>query len=344
MVGDIDFPVLVGDIGGTNSRFGLVRDIHSALELFAPVKTNDYTDLQSAVDDAVLSKTSVIPKRAVLGIAGPISGSQYQLTNARWNIKPEEVLQDLALNSAEFMNDFPAQALGVLAIDRDSMLRIGGGTASKFGTRVVLGPGTSFGIATLVHTGRRWIIMPGEAACADLGLGSGRNQQFELGVQPYLAKTSGRLTVEDMITGSGLENLYRAVWQFKNVEAGDQPPSLSAARISAAAVGKSDQVAIDAVGLFAALLGRVAGNIALTVAANGGVYVTGGMAHKMFDLIEQSEFRREFEHKEPQNRLACAIPTYFVNREMAAVEGLANYVRTPESYDLSLASAFFTKQ
>jgi glucokinase len=343
MVGDSEFPVLVGDIGGTNSRFGLVRDIHSSLEFFDPVKTNDYSDLQSAIDDAVLSKTSIIPKRLVMGIAGPISGTQYQLTNARWNINPEEVMGDLALNSAEFMNDFPAQALGVLAIDRDSMLRIGGGTASKFGTRVVLGPGTSFGIATLVHTGRRWIIIPGEAACADLGLGSGRNQQFELGLQPHLTKTCGRLTVEDMITGSGLENLYQAVWLFKNVEGGIKPPAMSAAQISAAAGQKSDEVAIAAVALFSTLLGRVAGNIALTVAATGGVYVTGGMAHKMFDLIEQSEFRREFENKEPQNRLARAIPTYFVNREMAAVEGLANYVRTPDSYDLSLASAYFKK-
>ena len=343
MVGDFDFPVLVGDVGGTNSRFGLVRDIHSNLELFDPVKTNDFSDLQSAIEDAVLSKTSVIPKRVVLGIAGPISGSQYQLTNARWKVQPVDVINDLALNSAEFMNDFPAQALGVLAIERDTMLKVGGGEAVKSGTRVVLGPGTSFGIATLVYTGKRWIIIPGEAACADLGLGSGRNRQFELDIQPNLTLTCGRLTVEDMITGSGLENIYRAIWMSRHIEEGIKPPTMSAAQISAAAGKKCDEIASSAVSLFSTLLGRVAGNIALTVAATGGVYVTGGMAHKMFSLIEQSGFREEFEYKPPQIDLARAIPTYFVNRELAAVEGLANYVRTPNSYDLSLASAYFKK-
>ncbi|MCP4074475.1 MAG: glucokinase [Hyphomicrobiales bacterium] len=341
MSGNLDFPVLVGDVGGTNSRFGLVRDVHSELELFDPVKTNDYPDLQSAIDDAVSSKTSIMAKRLVLGIAGPISGTQYKLTNARWNIRPDEVLQDLSLRNVEFMNDFPAQALGVLAIKRDAMFKIGGGEYRKNGTRIVLGPGTSFGIATIVHTGSRWIIIPGEAACADLGLGSGYHPERELAMQPHLTKTCGRLTVEDMITGPGLENLYQAVWLSENKENCSRRPKMSAAQISAAAAANSDDVANKAVEHFSGLLGRVAGNIALTVIATGGVYVTGGMAHKMLDLIKQNGFRREFEHKEPQEELVKSIPTYFVNRELAAVEGLANYVKTPDLFDLSLASASF---
>jgi glucokinase len=341
MIGNLDFPVLVGDVGGTNSRFGLIRDVHSEIEIFEPVKTNDYPDLQSAIDDAVSSKTSIIAKRLVLGIAGPIAGSEYILTNAIWNIKPREVIRDLGLKSAEFMNDFPAQALGVLTIERDCMYKIGGGQYRENGTRVVLGPGTSFGIATIVHTGSRWIIIPGEAACSDLGLGSGYHRERELAMQPYLTKTCGRLTVEDMITGPGLENLYQAVWMAENGDNSSRRPKLSAAKISAAATANSDDVASRAVEHFSGLLGRVAGNIALTVIATGGVYVTGGMAHKMLDLIKQNDFRREFEHKEPQKNLIETIPTYFVNRELAAVEGLANYVRTPDRFDLSHASAFF---
>jgi glucokinase len=344
MNGILDFPVLVGDIGGTNSRFGLVGDIHSELKLFDPVKTNDYPDLQSAIEDAVLAKTSVIPKRLVVGIAGPIAGRQYKLTNASWNIIPDQVISDLGLKSAEFMNDFPAQALGVLAIERLSMHKIGGGEYADHGTRVVLGPGTSFGIATIVYAGGGWIILPGESACADLGLGSGKNGQRELQIQAYLGKTCERQTIEDMITGPGLENLYRAVWLADNDGANALPPALSAAQVSAAAEAGSDDVASEAVEHFASLLGRVAGNIALTVMATGGVYVTGGMAHKMLNQIERGGFRQEFEHKDPQRCLAQSIPTYFVNRELAAVEGLANYVRTPDRYDLTHASAQFECQ
>ena len=71
-MGNNDFPVLVGDIGGTNSRFGIVGDIDSELELFEPVKTADFKDLQSAIKSSVLTKTSRVPKQLVVGIAGPI--------------------------------------------------------------------------------------------------------------------------------------------------------------------------------------------------------------------------------------------------------------------------------
>ena len=342
MSGSLEFPVLVGDIGGTNSRFGLVHDIHSKLELFEPIKTNDYQNLQTAIESAVLAKTSAMPRRIVLGIAGPIAGGEYKLTNARWCINPDEVIVDLGLKSAEFMNDFPAQALGVLAIERDQMYKIGGGQYQKNGTRIVLGPGTSFGIATIVHTDNGWIILPGEAACVDLGLGTGFNRQQELRIQKYLTTTFGRLTIEDMINGSGLENLYQAIWQDQNKNCNShEKPDFTAAQISAAALN-GDDAAAGAVEKFASLLGRVAGNIALTMMATGGVYVTGGMAHKMLNQIEKSSFRKEFEHKDPQNKLARSIPTYFVNRELAAVEGLANYVRTPDRFSLVHASQHFT--
>ena len=355
MNGRLNFPVLVGDIGGTNSRFGLVRDIHSKLEMFEPIKTNDYADLQSAVQGAVYAKTSTIPKRLVLGIAAPIVGDEYKLTNARWAIKPRQVVDDLDLASAEFMNDFPAQALGVLAIERQAMHKIGGGEYQKNGTRVVLGPGTSFGIATIVHAGNGWVIIPGEHACADLGLGSANNRQRELQIQKYLDNTCGRQIVDDMVSGPGLENLYRAIWQadhltgIRATNGADNrqsatlccAPKLSAAQICAAGVAGNDEAAIEAIEYFSLLLGRVAGNVALTVAARGGVYVTGGMAHKMLAQIEKSEFRREFERKDPQGKLARSIPTYLVNRELAAVEGLANYVRTPDRFDLTHASAYF---
>jgi len=343
MVAGLEYPVLVGDIGGTNSRFGLVRDVHSELELFEPVKTNDFPDMQSAIEAAVLAKTSAIPKRIVIGIAAPIAGDQYKLTNARWNVRPDEVVADLGLESAEFMNDFPAQALGVLAIERDDMHQVGGGKFHKTGTRVVLGPGTSFGVATLVHSASGWIILPGETACSDLAIGSALHSARELQIQPHLDRPNDRLTIDDMISGPGLENLYRAIC-LADGKPGDAPPSLSAAQISAAALEGEDKNAGEAVATFARLLGRVAGNVALLAIARGGVYVTGGMAHKMLKQIDGGGFRQEFENKPPQAELARSIPTYFVNRELAALEGLEIYVRTPNQFDLSHASAKFLRK
>jgi len=334
-----EFPVLVGDIGGTNSRFGLIKDAHSELELFKPVNTNDFPSLQSLIGAAVYAKTSTIPKRLVIGIAGPIIGNEYKLTYSHCKVMPDEIIADLKLSSAEFMNDFPAQALGVLAIERSEMQKIGGGEFKNNANRVVLGPGTSFGIATLVRANDRWTIVPGEGACSDFGLGTGFNQQRELQIQSFFKRKNGRQTVVEMISGPGLENLYQAICLADNITGTNM--EITAAEISTASLTGDNETAVEAVAMFSSLLGRVAGNYALGAMALGGIYVTGGMAHKMLEQIKAGDFRREFEHKPPLAELAKLIPTYFVNRELAALEGLANYVRTPDGFDMSHASAHF---
>ena len=220
----------MADIGGTNARFGLLRGSTDTLELFEPVKTADYTNLQSAINDCVLHNTNVKPKRLVVGFAGPVAGKQYHLTNADITINPKEIIADLNLETAEFMNDFPAQALGVLAIERDQMRKIGGGEVKPKAPRIVLGPGTSFGIATIVETKAGLTILPAEGACADLGLGTGLNHQRELQIQKHLTKLNARQTIESMICGPGLENLYQAI--FHCDENAKDFVKLSAAEIS----------------------------------------------------------------------------------------------------------------
>ncbi len=326
----------MADIGGTNARFGLLRKSNVELELFEPVTTADYANLQSAIEECVLANTDAKPKRLIVGFAGPVTGEQYHLTNADIAINPKEIIADLNLQTAEFMNDFPAQALGVLAIDRDQMHKIGGGEVKPKAPRIVLGPGTSFGIATIVETKTGLTILPAEGACADLGLGTGLNHQRELQIQKHLKKLNARQTIESMICGPGLENLYQAICHCdKNAK---DLIKLSAAEISIAAQDGNNAAAIEAVNMFGSLLGRVAGNLAMNIMAFGGVYISGGMASKMLQSIADSDFRREFENKAPHAALAKLIPTYFVNRELAALDGLAHYVRNREQYDLSQAS------
>ena len=336
MSSESGFPVILADIGGTNARFGLIQGRTCELELFEPVKTANYADLQSAIEDCVLINTAVEPKRLVVGFAGPVTGEQYHLTNSDISIKPKEIIADLNLLTAEFMNDFPAQALGVLAIDREQMRKIGGGEVKPKAPRIVLGPGTSFGIATIVETKTGLTILPAEGACADLGLGTGVNHQRELQIQKYLKKLNARQTIESMICGPGLENLYQAICHCD--EKAEGFVKLSASEISTAAQDGNNAAAKEAVNLFGSLLGRVAGNLAMNIMTFGGVYICGGMASKMLASIADSDFRREFENKAPHEELAKLIPTFFVNRELAALDGLAHYVRNREQYDLSQAS------
>ena len=158
------FPILVGDIGGTNARFALLVDPHAEPKMFDIVQTSDFITIDDAIQAAVLDKTSLQPRTAVLAIAGPVDGDEIALTNCPWVVKPRAMIAGLGLEDVIVINDFEAQALAVVAMDESSLTAIGTGTPEPYGSRVVLGPGTGLGVAGLVHARHAWIPVPGEGA------------------------------------------------------------------------------------------------------------------------------------------------------------------------------------
>ncbi len=337
------FPVMIADIGGTNARFSLLRDNHTKLQIFEPLKTADYPDIQSAIIDCLARENTSMPRQLLIGAAGLVNRGnrlgECRLTNCNWIIRSREIITDLQLAKVEIMNDFCAQALGVLAIDINQMQEVcrhepnidPNSSLKPSGTRLVVGPGTGFGVATILEISNKWIILPSEGATADFGLGTGLNWQRELEIEQHLQKRNGRQTIDNLLSGSGLENIHNAIAEL---ETGKANTTINAAQISSS----TDPNAKEAVSLFVSLLGRVSGNLALNFMATGGVFVTGGMACKMLDHIKNGDFRKEFDHKHPHENLTQEIRTFFVNQEFAAIEGLAHYVRHRERFDLSLTS------
>ncbi|RVA71483.1 glucokinase, partial [Mesorhizobium sp. M7A.F.Ca.CA.001.11.2.1] len=145
------FPILIGDIGGTNARFSVVLDANSEAGEPTIVQTANYNTIDEAIQAAVLDRSSVRPNSAVLAVAGPVDGDEIELTNCPWIVKPRKMFASLGLSDIVVLNDFEAQALAVVALGEEHMEKIGGGTPEPNAGRVVLGPGTGLGVAGLVH-------------------------------------------------------------------------------------------------------------------------------------------------------------------------------------------------
>jgi glucokinase len=323
-----DFPILIGDIGGTNARFALVVDAYAEPKIFPVVQTSDYETIDDAIQAAVLDKTSLQPKSMVLAVAGPVDGDEVDLTNCPWVVKPHVLISKFGLTDVIVLNDFEAQALAVVALGREHLHKLGGNEPDPTGGRVVLGPGTGLGVAGLVHANRTWVPVPGEGGHMDVGPRT--NRDFE--IFPHLEAIDGRISGEQLLCGRGLVNIYRAVCAANGSTPGFDDP----AQITAAALDKSDAAAIETLELFIVYLGRVAGDLALVFMAKGGVYLAGGIVQKILPAISAASLRGNFEDKAPHQAMMKEIPIFVVTHPLAALAGLADYARTPTRFGVSL--------
>ncbi|MGL4488563.1 MAG: glucokinase [Rhizobiaceae bacterium] len=323
-----EFPVLVGDIGGTNARFALIETPRSEPRSFGNVQTADFANIDLAIRDAILPQTTLRPKTAILAIAGPISGDEIELTNCPWVVRPFVMMEMLGLKDIVVINDFEAQALAVASLGKEHLAQIGGGEPDDNASRVVLGPGTGLGVAGLVRTGESWLPIPGEGGHVDMGPRTPRDYQ----IFPHIELLEGRISGEQILCGRGLVSLYRAICEADGLAPVHNTPK----EVTEAAFSGNDKAASEAIELFATYLGRLAGDLALVFMARGGVYLSGGIAQKIISVLQNGGMRAAFDDKAPHSEFMRSLPVFVVTHPLAAVAGLSAYARDPAKFNLNL--------
>lgn len=320
------FPILIGDIGGTNARFSILVDVYAEPKEFPVIQTADYPTIDEAIQAGVLDKTSLQPRAAILAIAGPIRGDEIPLTNCPWVVRPKAMLEGLRLEEILIVNDFEAQALAIASLSDENREAIGPAREGMNASKVVLGPGTGLGVAGLIHAEHTWIPVPGEGGHVDVGPRTDRDRA----IFPHLDPIEGRISAEQLLCGRGMVNIYQAICKADGKAQAFTDP----AAISTAGLKGEDKAAEETLSLFATYLGRVAGDFALVFMARGGVYLAGGISQKILPALRRPEFRAAFEDKAPHSALLRTIPTYVVTHPLAALAGLASYARTPSRFGL----------
>ncbi|HEV7253151.1 MAG TPA: glucokinase [Mesorhizobium sp.] len=329
-----DFPVLIGDIGGTNARFQVMKAPDRPPGEVRIVKTADFPDIDAAIRSVLAAGRAAQPKSAILAVAGPVEGDEIPLTNSHWVVRPRGMLEGLGLQDIALLNDFEAQALAVASLEPEHLAPIGGGESETGGARVVLGPGTGLGVAGLIRSGGRWIPVPGEGGHIDLGPRTPR----EFDVFRHLETIEGRISGEQILSGRGLVNLYGAIARAD----GAAPEPVEPPQVTARALDGSDRTAVETLDIFAACLGRVAGDVALVFKSTGGVYLSGGIAQKIVPLLNRPLFREAFEDKAPHRELMRAMPVSVVTHPLAALIGLAAYAAAPHAFGVETGGRRWT--
>lgn len=322
------YPVLVADIGGTNSRLSLVKQAGAGLEALARIQTGSHPTPEAALE-AALAPLDPRPRSAVLAVAGPLNGKTAQLTNANWHFDGPKMAAGLKLEQGLLVNDFEALAASLAVLKPADIVTLVPGKPEPDGVRLVLGPGTGFGAAALVRRGGRGILIPTEAG----HIGVGPEDQAEERIWPVLSAGVPRLTVETLLSGDGLVRLHRAV----SNEAGMPEARMSAADVTTLALD-GNPAALMAVIRFWRLLARVAGDLALTFKATGGVYVAGGIVPRLLPLADRTALQAVFSGKPPMEDLAARFALHVITATDAAEQGLAAIAASPARFGLDDAA------
>jgi glucokinase len=249
------------------------------------------------------------PRQCAIGIANPIVGDHVRMTNHHWEFSISAMQAALGLQRFLVINDFTALALSLTSLDAADLRAVGGGQAVPNAPLGLLGPGTGLGVSGLLPAvgGRSAIPLNGEGGHVTLAPVNDLEEQ----VVRYLRREFGHPSAERALSGSGLVNLYNALCEIDGVK----PRPLTPAELTAQS--EADPQCRAAIDLFFSLLGNVAGNLALSLGARGGMYIGGGIVPRLGDRIDRSAFRERFEDKGRFRGYLQAIPVWVVNARMS---------------------------
>ncbi len=323
-------PWLLADIGGTKTRFSLCQP-DGAPEQTEVYYNKDHVSLAAAARDYLgRRQPAVAPRDAALCVAGPIAGDEVGLTNFGWSFSIEQWREEMGLRRLEVINDFTAVALAVPHLGTQDVRQIGGGAAQDGAVIGIIGPGTGLGVSGLVPVDGHWTALRSEGGHVSLAASTER----EADVMAQLRTRFGsHVSAERAVSGPGLGNLYMALCALDGVNARDLQPreiaALAAAPGAAVGAADGDRHCAEACIMFSAMLGTVAGDLALTLGAHGGVYIAGGVVHNMGVAFDDTAFRQRFEDKGRLRDFVAPIPAFAITVPWPALTGLAAVLSVP---------------
>ena len=304
------FPRLLGDVGGTNARFGWQDGSTADIQHVLVLPCAAHETLEAAIRSYLSLKNLPAPRTCALGIANPIKGDAVRMTNHHWSFSISEMQRNLNLEQFKVINDFTALALALPFIPASNLVQVGGASdmAQSIAPKALIGAGTGLGVSGLIpsHQIGHWLAIAGEGGHTTLAAQS----DDEYRVIELIRQRYGHVSAERVLSGQGLVDLYLALRQLQK----QVPVDVSgAAEITAWALQDKDPLALQSLAMFTGFLGSVAGDLALTLGARGGVYLGGGMVPRWLGWFETSNFRERFEAKGRFSTYLKDIPVWVIN-------------------------------
>ena len=325
--------VLAGDIGGTNARFAQA------------VAGDGRADLRHRVTYAVEESPSLgalvrryleehpAPVTAVaLGVAAPIVQGRAQPINLPWPIDEAEIREATGIERVRLLNDLEANVWGLGELAEDALHPLQANTIGVSGPRLVVSAGTGLGVAAAIEVDGRTVVIPSEGGHCDYGPRDEAEDRLLLHLRERHPEWE-HVSAERVVSGRGIVAIWQHLRESGRAQAGADLIAAAAGddggpSITAAALDGSDQSAVLTLEMFSRAYGAVAGNLALTFFATGGVYLGGGIAPRVIPFLEAGGFLDAFHAKGRYDHLLERIGVSVILDDLCALRGAARAALT----------------
>ncbi|WP_296768879.1 glucokinase [Thiobacillus sp.] len=320
-----DTLVLAGDIGGTKSSLAFFRGSPNAPEAVTErvYRNHEFASLAEVVG-RFHADTGLTAATACFGVAGAVLAGASHLPNLDWELSETDLAVALKLGSVRLLNDLEANAHGIRTLEPEQFFKLNPGSPHPGGNQALIAAGTGLGMALLLHDGPGYRVSASEGGHADF---APRNQE-EVGLWQFLTARFGRVSVERVVSGRGIEAIYDFLKDGGMAEPDGLAMQLEGAADRAAVIAKagmSGEAAIcaKALDMFLSAYGAAAGNLALMALATGGLYIGGGIAPRLIDAFPMSGFMAALKDKGRFGGLLGQIPVQIILEPRTALYGAA---------------------
>ena len=232
---------LVADIGGTNARFAALREgqLESEFEFYHSVEEYpQFSDLIVKLRDEIALATGFIgaPHSVCLAVACPADAEHISFTNSHWEFTKTHLLEWFGCQNLVVINDFEAVAHGITELGPEDSIKIGGGEPQAHKPVGILGAGTGLGMAGLISHSDGYHVLDTEGGHADFAPVG----QRQMDVLTCLLESYKRVSLERVLSGKGIVNIYNAICQME----GTDPTLTTPPDVVAAALANSNPEAL----------------------------------------------------------------------------------------------------
>jgi glucokinase len=306
----------VADVGGTNIRLAVMDG--GKLSQVKKFLCIDFNSIDAAIQHYFDSLPAYTFNTGCIAIACPVNSDWVKMTNHTWCFSQRSLQVKLELDWLGVINDFAAVAYSLPILSENQIVQLGTGKREANGNIAVFGPGTGLGVEHLTLTNNGWQTLDGEGGHVDFA----PCDENDIIIWRYLHNMYGRASAEEVMSGRGIVNIYKAFCADQGISA----VFTDAAQITSAAQQQNCAFCQKTVKQFCRILGNFAGNLALNLATTGGVFIGGGIALKMIDELSQKEFRSCFEAKGQFSHYVQPIPTFLIAEPDHGLLGAGAYL------------------
>ena len=316
---------LAVDLGGTHIRFRLLGDDVPPAPVHV-VEADTVTSFEHAVE-RWRERVGVREALDAIGVAaaGPVAAGAVRITNLDWTLDAHEIEHACRARRCLLVNDITAIAWALPSLAGGDVHTLAAGSPDNRAAKAVVAPGTGLGVSGLVP------VADGEFAAVE-GEGGHRtlaaHDSREWAIVTALAERFGHASAERALSGPGIEAMWRALASIEDLR---WEREKTATEIARDAFAGRDSIAEETIAVFTGLLGSMAGDLALTLGARGGVYIAGGIVPGWGERFDARRLLDRFRAKGRFRAYLSAVPVHVVTHPYPGLVGVERLLEAWES-------------